>query len=187
MRLVITQNITLDGVVEQSERTGDWFSVASGGDTADVEAAMREMMNAEDAQLYGRKTFETMRGFWPNQTDDTTGVTDHLNAIDKYVISTTMDEPHWENSTVLHGDLLDEVQALKDRPGGNLGVTGSISVCHALIASGLVDEYRLLSYPVVVGIGQRLFDIDGISTLNMELLDTTPFPTGVVLLRYQPN
>ncbi len=188
MRLVITQNITLDGVVEQSERTGDWFSVASGGDNAaDVEAAMQEMMNAEDAQLYGRKTFEAMRGFWPNQTDDTTGVSAHLNAVDKYVISTTMDEPDWENSTVLHDDLVDEVQTLKDRPGANLGVTGSISVCRALIAAGLVDEYRLLSYPVVVGTGQRLFDIDGISTLKMALLDTTPFASGVVLLRYQPN
>ena len=186
MRLVITQNITLDGVVEQSERTGDWFSVASGdADTADLEAAMRDMMSTEDAQLHGRHTFESMRGFWPNQTGDTTGVTDHLNDVDKYVISTTMGDPDWANSTVLHGDLLDEVRALKDRPGENLGVTGSISVCHALIGAGLVDEYRLLSYPVVVGTGRRLFDVDPMATLDLELLDATPFTSGVVLLRYQ--
>ena len=187
MRLVITQNITLDGVVEQSQRTGDWFSVASGGaDTADLETALRKMMDAEDAQLYGRKTFEAMRGFWPDQTDDTTGVTDHLNHVPKFVMSTTMNDPAWENSTVMRGDLLDEVRDLKRRPGTNLGVTGSISVCHRLIAAGLVDEYRLLCYPVVVGTGQRLF-VDGISTLAFELLETTPFTSGVVLLRYQPN
>lgn len=186
MRLVITQNITLDGVVEQSDRTGEWFSVVSGdADTADLEAALSEMMSAEDAQLYGRNTFEAMRGFWPNQTDDTTGVTKQLNEVHKYVISTTMDDPEWENSTVLHGDLLDEVRALKDRPGSNLGVTGSVSVCHALIAAGLVDEYRLLTYPVVVGAGQRLFDGDGGTSLGLELLEATPFTSGVVLLRYQ--
>jgi len=148
---------------------------------------MQEMMSAEDAQLYGRKTFEAMRGFWPNQVDDTTGVTDHLNRVDKYVISTTMDKPDWEHSTVLHGNLLDEVRALKERPGSNLGVTGSISVCHALIAAGLVDEYRLLTYPVVVNVGQRLFDVKGTTTLGLDLLDATPFTSGAVLLRYQPN
>lgn len=188
MRLVITQNITLDGVIEQSERTGDWFSVATGGaQTADLEAALNEMMKLEDAQLYGRHTFEAMRGFWPNQTNDTTGVTDHLNHVNKYVISTTMDDPGWENSTILHGDLLDEVRTLKNQPGANLGVTGSISVCHTLISAGLVDEYRLLTYPVVVGTGQRLFDTDATPRLDLELLDATPFTSGVTLLRYQPN
>ena len=188
MRLVITQNITLDGVVEQSERTGDWFSVVDGDpNTADLEDAMREMMSGEDAQLYGRKTFEAMRGFWPNRTDDTTGVSDHLNRVDKFVISTTMADPDWNNSTVLRGDLLDEVRALKGRPGSNLGVTGSISVCRALISAGLVDEYRLLTYPVVIGPGQRLFDVDGLGAVNFELREARPFASGVILHRYQPT
>lgn len=186
MKLVITQNITLDGVVEQSDRTGNWFGVATGdADTADIEAALREFMNAEDAQLYGRDTFEAMRGFWPNQADDTTGVTEHLNAVDKYVISSTMDEPGWENTTVLSGDLIDAVRALKDRPGSNLGVTGSVSVCHAVIGAGLVDEYRLLTYPTVVGVGRRLFDAD--TALDLRLVQSRPFTSGVVLLRYQPT
>lgn len=187
MRLVVTQNITLDGVVEQSETTGDWFAVAgAGADTADLEAALRTMMDQEDAQLYGRHTFEAMRGFWPHQSGDATGVTAHLNRVHKYVVSTTMDDAGWANSEVLAGDLLDEVRALKARPGGNLGVTGSLGVCQSVIQAGLVDEYRLLLYPVVVGAGQRLFDTDSIESRALELIDSTAFTGGVVLLRYRP-
>lgn len=188
MKLVITENISLDGVVEQNEQTGEWFSVAaSEADTSDINDALREMMGQEDAQLYGRKTFEAMRGYWPNQTDDTTGVTDHLNKVDKFVLSTTMNDPAWDNSTVLHGDLLDEVRRLKDQPGGNLGVTGSITVCHKLISAGVVDEYRLLMYPVVVGQGRRLFEPTQAPTArNLKLIDTKQFESGVVLLTYEP-
>lgn len=187
MKLIITQNITLDGVVEQSDRTGEWFGVASGSaDTSDIEATLAKLMSEEDAQLYGRKTFEAMRGFWPNQTDDTTGITDHLNTVHKYVISTTMSDPEWQNSTVLSADLLDDVQALKDRPGANLGVTGSISVCRQLIGAGMVDEYRLFVYPAVVGVGEQLFEVDGIEARKLQLADSETFKSGVVLLRYQP-
>src|SRR5664279_2001257 len=85
------------------------------------------------------------------------------------------DDPRWENSTVLTGDLRDEVGSLKGLPGGNLGVTGSISVCHELIRVDLVDEYRLLVYPVVVGQGRRLFDGHGLATRAMELVATQRF------------
>ena len=187
MELIVTQNITLDGVIEQSDETGEWFSVADEGDTTDVRDAMAEMMGQEDAQLYGRKTFEAMRGFWPNQTNDTTGVTDHLNQVEKYVLSSTMEDPEWEHSTVMDGDLRGEVRALKERPGGNLGVTGSISVCHDLIEAGLVDEYRLLVYPVVVGAGRRLFRAGSSgANLGLNLLSATSFESGVVLLAYRP-
>jgi dihydrofolate reductase len=186
MRLVVTQNITLNGIVEQNEETGEWFTVAGDADMSDVVEALRIMMSDEVAQLHGRITFEQMRGFWPNQTDDTTGVTAHLNSVAKYVLSSTMDDPQWENSTVLTGDLRDEVRSLKDRPGGNLGVTGSISVCHDLIRADLVDEYRLLVYPVVVGRGRRLFEGPELETQPMKLIDTQRFDSGIVLLAYQP-
>lgn len=185
MRLVITENITLDGVIEQSEVTGDWFTTA-GADTLDLNEALREMMGQESAQLHGRHTFEAMRGFWPNQDDDSTGVTRHLNEVHKYVISSTLQDPQWENSTVLRGDLLEEVRALKGQPGDNLGVTGSISVCHALIGAGLVDEYRLLLYPVIVGAGQRLFDAGRTHARDLRLVGSQTFTSGVVLLQYQP-
>ena len=187
MRLVVTQNISLDGVVEQSDVTGEWFTVAGTTDTEDVEAALRAMMAEEAAQLYGRDTFEAMRGYWPLQANDATGVTEHLNRVDKYVISSTMTDPEWDNSTVLDGELLDEVRSLKAKPGHNLGVTGSISVCHALIDADLVDEYRLLLYPVIVGTGRRLFGTAHARRRQLELVDATTFTSGVTLLRYQPN
>lgn len=187
MRLVITQNITLDGVIDQSEETGEWFTTADGAaDPADLQKAFRDMMAEEDAQLYGRGTFEAMRGFWPLQEGDTTGVTNHLNQIQKYVLSTTMEDPQWENSTVLHGDLIEEVSSLKGRPGGNLGITGSVSICRVLINAGLVDEYRLLLYPAVVGAGRRLFDSETIEARDLNLIEAQSFTSGVVLLRYQP-
>ena len=184
MKLVITQNIALDGVVEQNDETGAWFTVAGDADMSDVDDALASMMGEEDAQLHGRITFEQMRGFWPDQTDDTSGVSAHLNRVDKYVLSRSMKDPEWENSTVLTGDLRDEVKTLKDLPGRNLGVTGSISVCHALIQADLVDEYRLLLYPVVVGRGRHLFASVGPTTRPMELVDAQRFESGIILLSY---
>ena len=87
-----------------------------------------------------------MRGYWPRQADDTTGVTDHLNAVSRYVISGTLQDPEWENTTVLRGPLEDEVRALTAEPGKEIGITGSITVVHDLVAAGLVDEYRLFAY-----------------------------------------
>jgi hypothetical protein len=91
----------------------------------------------------GRNTFEAFREFWPRQTDDPTGVRDYLNAVRKYVVSNTLVEPGWEHTTVLRGNLLEEVQALKAAPGRDIVATGSVQLVQALIAAGLVDEYRL--------------------------------------------
>ena len=118
---------------------------------------MREQSEAADALLLGRVTFEEMRGYWPLQTDDTTGITDYLNNVSKYVVSATLQDPEWEHTTVLRGALIDEISALKSRPGGDIVTTGSMTLVRDLIAAGLVDEYRLFMYPVVLGHGHRLF------------------------------
>ncbi|MEV0360136.1 dihydrofolate reductase family protein [Nocardia sp. NPDC050697] len=180
--LVVTQNITVDGVIEAA----DWFSVA-GTDpeaTADLDAALRDQAAASDAVLFGRTTFEQMRGFWPARTDDTTGVTEHLNTVTKYVVSRTLTEPGWANSEILSGPLTEEIARIKARPGRDIVTTGSIRLCHALIAADLVDEYRLFVYPVVVGTGARLFaDATGVPPLW--LAESRAFRSGVVLLRYR--
>lgn len=183
MKLVVTQNITLDGVIEM---TGDWFDPAGGedDDNSDLVAVMREHMEAEEAVLLGRDTFESFRGYWPQQTDDTTGVTDHLNEVQKYVVSSTLADPQWKNTTVLGGSLEDEVRALKGRPGKEIVVTGSISVTRALVSAGQVDEYRLFVYPVVLGRGQRLF-ADATGGPELELVEARTFRSGVVLLSYR--
>ncbi|HEX5878234.1 MAG TPA: dihydrofolate reductase family protein [Actinomycetota bacterium] len=184
--LIVTENITLDGVIDASE---GWFSVADDAevDQSDLLAALREQSEAADAVLFGRVTFEEMRGYWPKQTDDTTGVTDYLNRVEKYVVSSTLDDPGWEHTTVLAGDSFqDELRTLKASPGGDIVTTGSITLVHALIAAGLVDEYRLFLYPVVLGRGARLF-ADATELPTLRLVETRPFRSGILLLRYRPS
>jgi dihydrofolate reductase len=181
--LIITQNITLDGVIDAAE---GWFDPAGEEevDQSDLLKALREEMATTDALLVGRVTFEQLRGYWPLQTDDVTGVRDHLNEVDKYVLSGTLQDPAWERSTVLRGPLLEEVRALKAQPGKGIVVTGSMSLMPELIAGGVVDEYRLFVYPVVLGRGRRLF-ADATSVPRLHLAETRPFHSGIVLLRYR--
>jgi dihydrofolate reductase len=181
--LIVTQNITLDGVIDAAE---GWFepSGEEGTDQSEVIEAVREGMATTDALLFGRVTFEQMRGFWPQQTDDVTGVRDHLNEAHKYVLSRTLQDPAWERSTVLRGPLLEEVRKLKAQPGKGIVATGSVSLMPELIAGGVVDEYRLFVYPVVLGRGRRLF-ADATRVPRLRLAETRPFRSGIVLLRYR--
>jgi dihydrofolate reductase len=181
--LVVTENITLDGVIDAS---AGWFAVADDTevDQSDLVAALREQSEAADAVLFGRVTFEEMRGYWPERTDDTTGVSDYLNRVQKYVVSSTMTDPKWQHATVLSGDPVEEVRTLKSKPGRDIVTTGSITLVHALVEAGLVDEYRLFVYPVVLGRGARLF-ADGTEVPKLRLVETRPFRSGIVLLRYR--
>jgi dihydrofolate reductase len=183
--LIMTQNITLDGVVDAA---GDWFSPAGFGDVdqSDLIAALTEQREAADAFLTGRRTFEQMRSFWPQQTDDRTGVSAYLDRVHKYVVSSTIEDPAWEPTTVLRGPLEDEIAALKAAPGADIVVTGSLTLVPALIALGVVDEYRLFVYPVVLGRGTRLF-ADATGVPSLQLVESRAFASGVVLLRYRPT
>jgi dihydrofolate reductase len=178
--LIVTENITLDGVIEATER---WFDAAGGeDDVSDVETALRNQREAADALLLGRVTFEQMRGYWPLQTDDTTGITDYLTGVSKYVVSSTLQDPEWERTAVLRS--VDDMRALKSEPGADIVTTGSIRLVRALIAAGLVDEYRLFTYPVVLGRGQRLF-ADATEVPPLRLVENQSFRSGIVLLRYR--
>ncbi|NJQ07645.1 dihydrofolate reductase family protein [Streptomyces lonarensis] len=181
--LVVVQNITLDGVIEMVD---GWFDPAddAGGDNDDIVEELREQMAAEDALLLGRSTYEDFRGYWPGRTDDTTGVAAHLHEVRKYVVSSSQLDPGWHNATVLTGSLTENVLALRRGPGRDICVTGSISVTHQLIAAGLVDEYRLFVYPVVVGHGRRLFP-PGTALPPLRLVSSRAFRSGVVLLGYR--
>ena len=136
-----------------------------------------------DALLVGRQTFEDFRSYWPHQTDDSSGITDYLNNVEKYVVSSTMTDPQWRNSTVLTGDWIARVRELKGQQGRDIVVTGSITLTHALIVAGLVDEYRLFVYPTVQGRGRRLFP-DGYEMPRLQLAQARGFENGVSLLRY---
>jgi dihydrofolate reductase len=182
--LIVTENITLDGVIEATE---GWFEPAGADpeiDQTDVIETVRRHSEAADAFLVGWVTFVEMRGFWPHQTADTTGVSDYLNRVSKYVVSGSLHDPEWENTTVLTGPVRDEIDALKSRPGKDIVTTGSITLVRSLIAAGLVDEDRLFVYPVVLGRGERLFaDAPGVPELRLK--EAHPFRNGTVLLRYR--
>ncbi|TWP53642.1 dihydrofolate reductase [Lentzea tibetensis] len=182
--LAITQNITVDGSIEM---LGDWFDPEgqAGVDTSDLLAEMHRQSHDADGFLVGRQTFEDLRGYWPTLSDDATGVSDYLGRVQKYVISSTMTDPQWQNTRVLSGDPAEEVRALKDEPGSDIVVTGSIMLCHTLIEAGLVDEYRLFVYPVVQGRGRRLFP-DGFELPALKLLEAKAFRCGITYSRYTP-
>jgi dihydrofolate reductase len=177
--LVITQNATLDGSIEMLD---DWFDPELQDDQLLAETHRQDAES--DALLLGRQTFEDFRSYWPLRTDDTTGITDYLNAVHKYVVSSTLTEPGWANSTVLDDDPISAIRELKAAPGNDIVVTGSITLTHALAAEGLVDEYRLFVYPAVQGRGRGLFPADTVKTLRL-VDEPMAFPSGVVLLRYR--
>jgi dihydrofolate reductase len=180
--LAITQNITVDGSIEM---LGDWFEPQgqADADNSDLLDELHRQQSEADGFLTGRRTFESLRAHWPKQSDDSTGIRDYLNRVQKYVVSSTMTDPQWQNSAILSGDPVDEVRELKEQPGQDIVVTGSITLCHALIESSLVDEYRLFVYPVVQGHGRRLFP-DGFECPELRRLDAKSFRSGITYSRY---
>jgi dihydrofolate reductase len=180
MRLVITQNTTLDGRIEM---LGDWFDPQD--QDPELAALMAELTEREEVLLLGRQTFEDFRSFWPHQTDDTTGVRDSLDRVEKHVVTSTMTDPAWENSVIVDGDPIEHARGLRERDGEDVVVTGSITLCHALLGAGLVDEVRLLVYPVWQGSGRGLFPEDG-SQHPMHRVDHRGFAGGVTYAAYEP-
>ena len=180
--LAITQNTTVDGSIEM---LGDWFDPQgqAGVDNSDLIEEIHRQDERADAFLVGRRTFEDLRGYWPGLEDDPTGVSAYLDQVQKYVVSSTLTEPGWQRTTVLGGDPVEQVRALKEQPGADIVVTGSITLCHALIGAGLVDEYRLFTYPVVQGRGRRLFP-DGAAAAQLRLVEGRVFRSGVTYSRY---
>src|ERR687884_781760 len=158
-KIVVSENVTLDGVVQdpagaEGFERGGW--VGRVGERGRDEAAkvLLEDALAAEAQLFGRRTYEFLAARWPSRSGD---LADRLNSMPKYVVSSTLKDPDWNNSTVLAGDVVQEVSTLKEELGGEIVVAGSIRLVRTLLENDLVDELRLMIYPVVLGAGERLF------------------------------
>jgi dihydrofolate reductase len=131
-------------------------------------------------------TYEGFAAAWPSVTDEE-GFADMMNTYPKYVISTTLKEPlEWNNSTLIKGDVAEEVSRLKHQPGKDILVFGSADLVNTLMPHNLIDKYRLMVFPIVVGSGKRLFG-DGLGTTVLKLVDMKMFGSGVVVLTYQPT
>jgi dihydrofolate reductase len=177
-KLVVSTYATLDGRVDQLQ---DW--VIPYNDDASV-VYHTELLKDSDALLLGRKTYEIFATIWPPRSGELPYI-DKINSMPKYVASTTLKGLEWENSQLIEGDVADGVAKLKQQPGQDLVMYGCRDLMHKLLEHDLIDEYRILVHPVLLGRGRTFFE-DGAGPHNLELIDTTVISSGVAVLTYQP-
>jgi len=186
-KIVVSENVTLDGVVQDPAGAegfgrGGWVGrVGARGREGAAKVLLDEALGAE-AQLFGRRTYEFLAARWPARSGE---LADRLNDMPKYVVSSTLKDPDWHNSTVLAGDVVPEVSKLKQELDGEIVVAGSIRLVRTLMDHDLVDELRLLIYPVVLGDGERLFgetsDQRPLRILETRTVDDLAYLTYVVV------
>ncbi len=184
--IIVSEFVTLDGVMEDpggAERfaRGGWTIPYWSDELAKIKFAE---LFASDALLLGRVTYQGFASAWPSMTDEE-GFADRMNRLPKFVVSTTLDEVAWNNSRVIKGNIVEEIAQLKQQPGQDILVAGSATLVQTLMRQDLIDVYRLVVYPVILGSGKRLFQ-EG-STANLKLVETTMCGSGVMALTYQPE
>jgi dihydrofolate reductase len=191
-KLTVTTFLSLDGVMQApgapdedrsgNFRHGGWLVPYA---DADMGRIVTDVFAKTDAFLLGRKTYEIFAAHWPRVTDPDDPVATALNRLPKYVVSRTLAKAEWHNSTVIRGDIAKQVAELKQRHGREILIQGSSELLQTLLANDLVDEYRLLLFPVVLGSGKRFFG-SGTVPSALTLLDTRATSTGVVVNTYRP-
>jgi dihydrofolate reductase len=184
-RIVMSENVSLDGVVEdpagdEGFARGGWVGLLAGREDL-ARVALEEAVGAE-ALLLGRRTYEWLASRWPSRSGE---LADRLNSLPKYVVSSTLEHPAWNNSTVLTGDVVNEVTRLKAELNGEIVVPGSFQLLGTLIEHDLVDELRIKMFPVVLGAGERLFG-ETSDEKPMRLIATRTLGDGIVFLTYEP-
>jgi dihydrofolate reductase len=185
-KIVISTNVSLDGVVQDPDgkegfRLGGWFGQFGGEDLEEwAKVELEEALGAE-ALLLGRRSDEWFGTRWPSRSGE---FADRLNSLPKYVVSSTLEDPKWTNSTVLNGDVVNEVSKLKQALDGEIVVYASYQLVRTLIEHDLVDELRLVVFPVVLGAGERLFG-ETSDKKPMRLVDTRTIGDGLAFLTYE--
>jgi dihydrofolate reductase len=187
-RLVVSEFVSLDGVMEdpggaEDFDRGGWafqFDRGAEGDKFKLDEVLES-----DALLLGRRTYQGFAAAWPSRTDDI-GFADKMNSMAKFVVSTTLEEAPWSNSMVIKGNVAEEVSKLKRESGQKILVAGSRTLVRTLIEHDLVDEFRLMIFPILLGSGKRLFDDPGRATA-LSLVDSKTVGSGVLILTYEPT
>src|SRR3954466_10297943 len=183
-KIVISDNVSLDGVIQdpagdEGFSRGGWVGlIAAREDVAKV--ALDEALGAE-AFLLGRRSYEWLAARWPSRSGE---LADRLNGLPKYVVSSTLEDPDWNNSTVLKGDVVNEVSELKQDLDGDIVVPASFQLVRTLMEHGLADELRLMIHPVALGAGKRLFD-EAIAKQTMRLVEARSVGDGLAFLVYE--
>ena len=185
-KIVVSENLTLDGVIQdpagdEGFRHGGWVGLITGSSQLN-KLALDEALGAA-ARLLGRRSYEFVAARWPSRRGE---LADRLNSLPKYVVSSTLDHPAWNNSTVLTGEVVDEVSKLRHELTGEIVIPASFQLVRTLMEHDLVDELRLKIFPVVLGAGERLFgETSGKKPLR--LLGTQTLEGGIAYLTYQPT
>ncbi|MGH2529467.1 MAG: dihydrofolate reductase family protein [Actinomycetota bacterium] len=177
--IVAVEFVSVDGVAESPEKwTGPYMD-------DEIGQTMQAGMDASDAMLLGRRTYEEFAAYWPDKTAEDDPYADYINVTQKFVVSTTLTSVEWRNSTLITGDVAEELTKLKRQPGKDIAIIGSPTLMRSLLRDGLLDRLDLHIFPVVLGAGKRLFEED-IGELPLDLVDSRTFKTGVVSLAYAP-
>jgi dihydrofolate reductase len=185
-KIIVSENVTLDGVIQdpagdEGFRHGGWVGrIGAQGREEAARVAVDEALSTE-AMLLGRRSYEFLAARWPSRTG---ALADRLNSKPKYVVSSTLQDPDWNNTTVLNGDVMNEVSTLKRQVAGNIIIAASIQLVRTLMEHDLVDELWLMIYPVVLGAGERLFGETSDKT-SLRLIDARTVDNDLVYVTYR--
>jgi dihydrofolate reductase len=180
-KLVVKEWMTLDGVFDV-ETMDQWWNPY---DSTERQKYIMEVYSRGDVYLLGRTTYEMLWPFWSTQTNDE-GPGRLLNRMKKYVVSTTLQTAPWKESTIIKGNVVEEITNLKYQPGKDIIIDGSVSLVHSLMGTDLIDEYQFLVLPIIMGRGRRFFT-DGMPPTKLRLVESTTLSLGVLALTYQPD
>jgi dihydrofolate reductase len=180
-KLIVSAWVSLDGVFD-ADTMEHWFNPYH----SDARGAyIKDTIDAADAFLLGRTTYEMLAPYWSAQQHNEMGVAARLNSLPKYVVSETLQKADWTNSTIISSNATQAIARLKQQPGQDIVIMGSASLVQSLMPARLIDEYRFLVQPIIVGTGKRFFK-DGMQSPSLKLINSKTFDLGVVLLTYEP-
>jgi dihydrofolate reductase len=179
--LLVTEWMTLDGVFD-AETMAEWWAPF---ESRERQAAIQQTVASAGGFVLGRTTYQMLAPYWSAMKNDEMGVAAKLNAAPKYVVSSTITKGDWNNSTIIKGEVGSELATLKQQTEGDLLIMGSATLVRALATADLVDEYRFLVQPIVLGRGKRVFE-EGAGPLRLKLIEARSLALGVVALRYRP-
>jgi dihydrofolate reductase len=181
-KLIVSAWVTLDGVFD-ADTMGQWFIPY---DSPERQEYIRGGILDADAILLGRTTYEMLAPYWSSLNNNEMGVAAKLNSVAKYVVSSKLEKADWNNSTIIKENIIEEITKLKEQPDNEIQIEGSATLVHSLMKAKLVDEYRILVHPFIMGSGKRFFK-EGIHTAGLKLIRTQTLDKGVILLCYQPQ
>jgi dihydrofolate reductase len=180
-KLVVSEWMTLDGVFDADTMDTWWIPY----DSIERQEYIKEGIEACDIMLYGRTTYEMLAPYWSAQKTDEHGPAAKLNSVRKYVVSSSLKKAGWNNSTILQENILEEIAKLKQQSGADILITGSATLVQSLMETDLIDEYRFVVQPILMGSGKRFFK-DEMPLTRLKLVSTRTYPKGVMVLTYQP-